>query len=338
MLQVKKILYNFTDKTYLHFENDAIVIRQNGEEKQKIPIALIEQIVIFGHTTISDYLVKACTEQGILISYVSDTGTYYGTIYGPITGNVVLRHKQHLLYENKQERLKIVKNIVLGKAINQLAVMRKLSSPMDPMVKEKISIIHDLIGGLKDADAIDKVRGIEGVVAAQYFECFDKFLTVHNPSMMFIKRSRRPADNNVNALLSFLYTMLASNCVTACETFSLDPYLGLMHTIRPGRASLALDLMEELRAPLVDQLIVNWINHKTVSENDFQKDSNVITLKPAAKTKVIQLWEEWKNQKIWFPLYQQEVPQKLLPYLQAQLLAQTIRGDVTQYPPWHMEE
>ena len=332
MIQVGKTLYIMNDNTYIHCEHDAVVVDIN-DNKQKIPVSLIQQIIIFGNTTISNYLIKQCSEQDISIFYVSDYGKYYGRVQGMIKGNIFLRQKQYKIYDDLPVRLGIVKNIVLGKGINQRAVLSKHKDNSEA-VQKAIDNISELLGKIPESGSIESLRGIEGNIASEYFAVFDDMLNVTDQDMMFIKRSKHPPENNCNALLSFFYTMLNLDCISGLECFGLDPYMGYLHTLRSGRESLASDLIEEFRAPFVDQLIIDWINNKAVVSSDFTNESNVIKLKDDVRKKLLKLWEDEKAKEIYFPLYEQMVPKKVVPYLQAQLLSQHIRGDIPEYPPY----
>ena len=340
MIKIGKVLYLLNDKTYIHCEQDTLLIKVEDEEKARVPAAIVEQIIIFGNTTVSNYLIKYCSENSILVSYVSMFGTYYGGLRGKSVGNVLLRQKQYSIYDDMDKRLPLVRNIVLGKGLNQRGGLRKAIRASDGETAEKlaqaISLIGNQLSELRDAKTIETIRGIEGSIASVYFGVFDEMLKVKEDEMKFVKRSRRPPENNCNALLSFFYTMIMLNCISAVECAGLDSYMGFLHELRSGRESLALDLVEEFRAPLVDHTIVTWI--KQVTKNDFEVISGSICMKEDSRKRLLKLWEDEKEEMIWFPLYEKEVPKKLIPYLQAQLMAQYVRGDILEYPPWNWEE
>ena len=341
MIKIGKVLYLLNDKTYIYCEQDTFLIKVEDEEKARVPSAIVEQIIIFGNTTVSNYLIKYCSDHSILVSYVSMFGTYYGGLRGRSVGNVLLRQKQYRLYDDMDKRLVLVRNIVLGKGLNQRMVLREVMKTAEKENAERISnaisLIGNRLGELKEAKKIEVIRGIEGSIATAYFGVFDEMLKVKDDEMKFVKRSRRPPENNCNALLSFFYTMITLNCISAVECVGLDSYMGFLHELRSGRESLALDLVEEFRAPLVDYVIIKWLNRKQITKNDFETISGSICIKDDSKRRLLQLWEDEKEEMIWFPLYEREVPKKLLPYLQAQLLAQYIRGDINDYPPWNWE-
>ena len=194
--------------------------------------------------------------------------------------------------------------------------------------------IKGLIEELRKADTIDRIRGLEGTISQIYFGTFDYMLKTQDLSMQFEKRSRRPPENNVNAMLSLLYTLLTLNCVAALETFGLDSYMGYLHELHPGRESLAMDLVEEFRAPLVDRFVLTLINRKQIKGEDFERTLNGVMIREKSRKVLLELWEKEKENNVFFPLYKKSVPKKVLPYLQAQLMSQYIRGDIEEYPPW----
>lgn len=347
MKLIKKVLY-INANAYLHCDHDAFVITQTcinetGEEvKQKhtIPALDVEQIIIFGQTTVSSYLLGHCNKHGIALSYISEYGTFYGKLCGSNIGNVLLRMEQYKI-ASTERKLEIAKSCVLGKSINQKNLLINASENAETKSRERLidasCKIGALLGDIAEAVAVESLRGVEGSIASIYFSAFDDMIKRKDTGMEFIERSKRPPENCCNAALSLLYTILISHCVAALESFGLEPYLGFLHEVLPGRKSLACDLVEEFRAPLVDHFILNLINRKQLTKNDFVTSDGDIRLKDACRKRVLLLWEQWKSEKVYFPLYEKEVERKMLPYLQAQLLAQYIRGDIPEYPPYVWE-
>ena len=349
MRQIKKVLYILNPNTYIHCDHDAFAITQTfineeGEEYKKtttVPTLTIEEIIIFGETIVSSYLLGYCSRHGISLSYISEYGTFYGKLTCDNIGNVLLRKEQYRIAESS-EKLDIAKNIVLGKSINQknlLLYAEKMASETNRKMLEIASRqISNLLGDIKDAETIATLRGIEGSIASIYFSSFDYMIKQTKTGMQFDERSKRPPKNPCNALLSFLYTIMTSNCVAALETFGLEPYLGFLHEILPGRKSLSCDLVEEFRTPFVDRFVLLQINNRQITEKDFIKTDVNIRLKNKSKRELLVAWEKWKNEKVTFHLYDKTVERKVIPYLQAQLLAQYIRGDIPEYPPYIWEE
>ena len=338
MYKVNRVLYILNDKTYIHCELESFIVSVDGLEKSRIPSNLVSQIVIFGNTTVSNYFIKYCSEHKILVSYVSAFGTYYGGLRGKTVGNVLLRQKQYRLYDNHESRLNLARNIVLGKALNSKKVLEYCARDAKEDNKNKLTDVQKKIEGmireLKNADSLDRIRGLEGTIGQNYFSVFDCMIKAKEPEMLFVKRSRRPPENNTNAMPSLLYTLLTLNCVAALETFGLDSYMSFLHELHPGRESLAMDLVEEFRAPLVDRFVVSLINREQFKGKDFEEEADGILLNDKSRKRLLELWEKEKEEDIYFPLYKKSVSKKLLPYLQAQLLSQYIRGDIDEYPPW----
>jgi CRISPR-associated protein Cas1 len=336
MKRVNKTLYIINDGYYLHCESDAIVIRRDDTELMRVPAISIEQIVIMGNATVSSFLVGYCCQHNILLSYVSEFGKYYGSFLGEQNGNVLLRQKQYSLYHTSEE-VCIAKNIVLGKSINSRHTLLRALKNADEGNGEKISKasekILNLIKNLLSAETVDSIRGIEGSIADIYFGVFDNMLKVKDSKMLFVKRSRRPPENCCNAMLSLLYTFLTLNCVSALETAGLDSEFGYLHALRSGRHSLACDLVEEFRSAMVDRFVITMINRKQVSYDDFENDESGIHFKKNKMNKFLQEWEKYKSEEVEHPIFKTKVPIKVFPYIQAQLLAQTIRGDISEYPP-----
>lgn len=332
MIVIGKVLYIMTDGLYLNVDHDSIEIGKNKKLITRIPLVSLSQIIIIANVTISAYLLSSCSRAKISISYLSPYGKYLGTFYGSEIGNVALRMKQYEAFTNGT-KISIAKNIVLGKTINQMALLAKYSSKY-PDIEQTRSYLSSEIENLVDSNSVEQIRGIEGECAAKYFSTFDQLLDGCSDDMKFVERSRRPPKNRFNALLSLLYTIETTNCIAAISSYGLDPYLGYLHEIHPGRASLACDLVEEFRSPVIDAYIIKSINLKKISGKDFEELEGMYSLTPNGKKKVLTDWEKYKEEKVMYKLWGKEVPIKLLPYLQSQLLGQFLRGDIPEYPPF----
>ena len=336
MFTLNKVLYVSSD-SYIHCEHETFIISTAQKDKVKIPAAIIQQIIIFGNATISAFFVSYCSEHKILVSYVSPFGKYYGSIHGTQVGNIILRHKQHLLYE-QDKRSEIVKSFVLGKIVNAGEQIKSALTNADEkdeeVMRRKLSRMGALIADLKETHDVAVIRGIEGQASSEYFSVFDRMLKTHDDTMKFEKRSKYPPENNCNAVLSLLYTLLTLNCAAALQTFGLDPYLGYLHTMQPGRLSLACDLVEEFRAAFVDHFVIAAINRKQIKAQDFERFGEQIKLKDDARKNILKMWQDYLEEKETFPLQNKCYPRKYFVYLQAQLLAETIREDIQDYPPY----
>lgn len=307
-----------------------------GTEKTRIPAHTIEAIICLCNTTVSTPFIGFCGENGIALSFHSDNGKFYGRIYGSVSGNVLLRKKQYEWIDS-HESAEVVRNIILGKIVNSRNMLtraaRNTTEEKALILKEQAEKLLEQENDLEGAKTIDSIRGIEGAAAAVYFRAFDAMLKTDESEMMFEKRSRRPPENRVNALLSFAYMLLKNDTQSALESVGIDPAAGYLHTLRPGRPSMALDLMEELRAPLCDRFVISLINLKQITASDFDAEGIEYKLKDKARRKVIQEWQLRKKETITHPYLKEKIPIGLISYCQAMLLARHFRGDIDGYPP-----
>ena len=308
-----------------------------GTEKSRIPAHTIEAIICLCNTTVSTPFIGFCGENGIALSFHSDNGKFYGRIYGSVSGNVLLRKKQYE-WIGSHKSAEVVRNIILGKIVNSRNMLtraaRNTTEEKALILKEQAEKLLEQEYSLECAKTIDSIRGIEGAAATVYFRAFDAMLKTDEVEMMFEKRSRRPPENRVNALLSFAYMLLKNDTQSALESVGIDPAAGYLHTLRPGRPSMALDLMEELRAPLCDRFVISLINLKQITASDFDTEGIEYKLKDKARRKVIQEWQLRKKETITHPYLKEKIPIGLIPYCQAMLLARHFRGDIDGYPPF----
>jgi len=339
MKKLGNVLYILTPDSYLYCQNDTIAVKVGGAEKVRIPSHTIESIVCFGNTTVSTPFIAFCAERNIGLSFLSEYGRFYGRVYGPASGNVLLRKKQYSAMDDQNISMALVKNILYGKIANSKNVLLRCAREQDSEeVKEKIinaaNQITVLAQKIEDCEIIDSLRGIEGVIANTYFGVFDYLIKSDDENLRFEKRSRHPPENNVNSLLSFLYILLKNDVQCALESVGIDPAAGFLHSLRPGRPSMALDMMEELRAPLCDRLALSLINLKQIKADDFSQDEGGIMLSDKARRLVIDNWQKRKKEEIIHPFFNEKIPVGLIPYAQAQLLAKFFRGDIDAYPPF----
>lgn len=337
MKKLGNVLYIMTEGSYLHCDNGTISVRIGGSEKVRIPAHTIEAIICLCNTTVSTPFIGFCGENGISLSFHSDNGKFYGRIYGPVNGNVLLRKKQYQLIGSDQSA-DIVRNILCGKILNSRNFLLKAARGTDEdkaeRIKKAAQMLLEQADLLENSADIDSMRGIEGAAASIYFQVFDDLLKTDEADMLFEKRSRRPPENRVNALLSFTYMLLKNDMQSALESAGLDPAAGYLHTLRPGRPSLALDIMEELRSPLCDRFVISLINLKQIQSNDFSVDGGVYKLDDASRKTVIREWQERKKEMITHPFLKEKIQIGLIPYCQAMLLARYLRGDLDGYPPY----
>lgn len=286
--------------------------------------------------TVSTLLLEFCGKRGISVTFLSPQGHYCGRFYGPLSGNVLLRKKQYESINQVEFSNQLVRDILFGKIRNSKMVLlraaRKQSGDAVSLT-QAVNQLSDLAAQLESCDCIDSMRGIEGAAATIYFSRFDTML--HSPAgFRFESRSRRPPRNEVNAVLSFVYTLLTREISSALETVGLDPAAGYLHTLRPGRPSFALDLIEELRAPLCDRFTLSLFNLGQLGEKDFNSDSEAVFLNDRGRRTVLTSWQKRKMETVQHPFLQEKIPVGMIPYAQAMLFARVIRGDLDRYPPF----
>lgn len=336
MKKLLNTLYLLTPNSYLFCRNETIAVKVGGVEKNAVPAKDIEAIVCFGQMTVSTPLLEFCGKRGISVTFLSPQGHYCGRFYGPLSGNVLLRKKQYESINQVGFSNQLVRDILFGKIRNSKMVLlraaRKQSGDAISLT-QAVNQLSDLAAQLESCDCIDSMRGIEGAAATIYFSRFDTML--HSPAgFRFESRSRRPPRNEVNAVLSFVYTLLTREISSALETVGLDPAAGYLHTLRPGRPSFALDLIEELRAPLCDRFTLSLFNLGQLGEKDFNSDSEAVFLNDRGRRTVLTSWQKRKMETVQHPFLQEKIPVGMIPYAQAMLFARVIRGDLDRYPPF----
>lgn len=338
MRQIGKNIYLLNDGNYLNIENNDIIVTDKENKKIRIPAILIENIVVFGNTTITSPVLRFCSQNNINLSYVSTYGKLYGHFIGEFNRCIVLRKQQYNIY-NTDKAFALSKNILLAKFINSKNVLlQSAKDSIDDNKKENLILSANKISSLKDnllnCKTDQDLIGIEGLVAKIYFSSFDDMIKVKDEKMFFVERTKRPPENYCNCLLSFLYVLYTNDITAALESVGLDSYMGYNHKLHAGRQSLSLDLLEEFRSCIIDKFVITIINRKQITSNDFENKEHDILLTDNGRKKLIKLWEEYKSTKILHKYYNKEIEIKLLPYLQSQLLSQYIRGDIEEYPPF----
>lgn len=338
---MKKLLntvYNNNAKRYLSIDGLNIVVLEDSTEIGRVPLHNIEEIVTVGYTGISPALMGTCADNNISICFLKPDGRFLARVIGKTKGNVILRKTQYLISENADESLKIAKNFIIGKLFNSKWVIERVKRDYSMRIDfDKFADVSEKLSKsikmLKECDSEEMLRGIEGEAASLYFSIFDDFILQQKNEFKFNGRNRRPPLDKVNAMLSLSYTLLASMCASALETVGLDPYVGFMHSDRPGRASLALDLMEELRSVFADRFVISLINKKVVNDGDFMaKENGAIFLTDDGRKKFFIAWQNKKKEEIVHPFLNEKIEWGVVPYVQALLLARFLRGDLDQYP------
>lgn len=338
MRKMLNVLYVTNPDAYLFKDGENLVIKVEDKEIFRTPIHYLEGVVTFGYKGASPGLLGMCVDRGVTVTFLSPTGKYLASVRGITKGNVLLRRKQYRMADSPTECTNLATRFIMGKIGNCRVVIRRLLSDhsqkgLAPQCKEVNGELVSCIVRLNRAMCLDEVRGIEGEAARKYFSVFDNLILQEKDVFFMKERNRRPPLDNVNALLSFLYSLLAHECRSALETVGLDPYVGFLHRDRPGRASLALDLMEEVRPYMVDRLVLSLVNRRQLTGSDFiKKESGGVILKDNARKTVLDAWQKRKQEEITHPFLDEKIPVGLLPYAQAMLLARYLRGDLDDYP------
>ncbi|UTD28995.1 type I-C CRISPR-associated endonuclease Cas1c [Bradyrhizobium sp. WD16] len=341
MKKLLNTLYVTTEGARLRKEGENIVAEVDDTERGRVPLHMLGAVVVFGAIAISPPLVGALARAGITLVLLDRQGRFEARVEGPVSGNVLLRRAQYRASEQPDE---IVRSIVTAKIANQRVVLQRalrdhgaeMSADHRTAVESTIDRMERILRRIAFTnEGADAMRGAEGEAANGYFAVFDSLLRSPDPDIRFNGRSRRPPRDPVNALLSFLYTLLTHDCRSAAECVGLDPAVGFLHRDRPGRPSLALDLMEEFRPVLADRLALSLINRRQLRSGDFEtRDGGAVLLTEAGRKTVLTAWQERKKEERRHPFLDEMAPYGLVPYLQAQLLARHLRGDLDAYPPW----
>ncbi len=340
MRRLLNTLYVTTPESYIAREGENILIKINDEVRFRIPIHNLEGIVCFGYMGASPSAMHLCTEKGVELCFLTEHGKFLARVSGEVSGNVLLRRKQYRWADNNIERARLSKRFVTAKVHNSRRVLQRAirdhQTALDVNVLESaISRLKGMLERIDKSTSVDVIRGIEGEAANVYFSCFDDMIVAQKESFVFNERVRRPPRDPVNAMLSFIYTLLVHECFSSLESVGLDPQVGYLHTDRSGRESLALDLMEELRPFLADRLVLSLINRKQVNESGFKKRENGASyMDDETRKKVLMAWQNRKREEIMHPFLNEKIPIGLIPYVQAMLMARNVRGDMDDYPPF----
>lgn len=340
MRHLLNTLYVFTEDAYLSLDGENIVVRQKNVELGRIPLHTLEGILCFSYKGASPALMGACADRGIMLSFFDRNGAFLAGIHGKKRGNVLLRKTQYAWAENEEKSLVISRGFVFGKLYNSRWVLERairdhgLRINADEL-KSASRKIYTSTKTVMKCQSIDSLRGMEGAASAEYYHVFDEMILRNKEMFRFIGRTRRPPTDPVNAMLSLFYTVLANDCAAALEGVGLDPFVGLMHVCRPGRKSLALDLMEELRPIMVDRFVLSAINNRIVSSKCFcKRETGEVRLTEEGRKALFAAWQERKRDQITHPFLREKIPRGLVPHVQALLLARFMRGDLDGYPPF----
>jgi CRISPR-associated protein Cas1 len=336
MRKLLNTLFVTTQGAYLHKDGETIAVTVEQETRLRLPVHTIESLVCFGQVSCSPFVLGLCAERGVGVSFFTENGRFLARVQGPVRGNVLLRRAQYRAADDPERSAAAARWMVAAKVANSrgilLRALREKAAP-DGAARAAVEAHARILDQLLRPLDLDRVRGLEGEAAQHYFSAFDELITANRDAFQFTARSRRPPLDPVNALLSFLYTLLVHDAASACEMVGLDPAVGFLHRDRPGRPSLALDLMEEFRAAFADRLALALINRKQVAPKGFTKlESGGVIMDDATRKTVLMAYQERKREEIQHPFLGESVPIGLLPYVQALLLARWLRGDLDGYP------
>lgn len=341
MKKLLNTLYVTRQDAYLRKEGETVVVEHEKQVLLRLPVHTLNGIVTFGNVMTSPYLLNLCAERGVCVSMFSETGKFLARVEGPVSGNVLLRLAQMRAYEDKNWKGELARGFVIGKLYNVRGVlMRRIrdhgeTTALQAGAECQLSVLKRIRDSPPD---VVRLRGLEGEAAAGYFSCFNDLIVAQRDDFAIASRTRRPPTDPMNALLSYLYTLLAHDCRGALEGVGLDPQIGYLHELRPGRPALALDLMEEFRSVLADRMALSLVNLRQVSRKDFKvTESGAILMSDNARKTVLAAWQKKKQEEFVHPFLGEKISLGLLPHVQALLLARHLRGDLDAYPPFLMK-
>ncbi len=337
MKQLLNTLYVTTQGTYLAKEGETVVVRLDHEVRLRVPIHTLSAIVCFGQVSCSPFLMGMCGERGVALAFLTEHGQFLARVQGPVSGNVLLRRQQYRWADQPERTADVARSVVLAKVANcRIVLQRALRDKNDTTgvaeLEHAVLRLGRLLEDVAKSDNVDSIRGHEGDAARTYFGVFDHLIGVSKDAFFFRGRNRRPPLDNVNAMLSFAYTLLTHDITAALEAVGLDPAVGYLHRDRPGRPSLGLDLLEELRPVIADRLVLSLINRRQVKPGGFTRtESGAVTMDDATRKELLVAYQNRKQEELLHPFLQEKVSFGLIPHLQATLLSRAIRGDLDGY-------
>lgn len=338
MKQLLNTLYVTTQGAYLGQDGETVAVRVEKETRLRVPVHTLSSIVCFGQVSCSPFLMGMCSEKGVAVAFLTEHGRFLARVHGPVSGNVLLRREQYRWADTEERAAAVARAVVLGKIANcRTVLLRAAREKGDGEHSGDLEFaalrLARLLETVEKTAGLDEIRGHEGDAARVYFGVLDQLITASKEDFFFRGRSRRPPLDNMNALLSFVYTLLTHDVTAALEAVGLDPAVGYLHRDRPGRPGLGLDLVEELRPVLADRLALSLVNRRQVQASGFRRsESGGVVMDDATRKEVLVAYQKRKQEEIVHPFLQERAPFGLVPHLQATLLARFIRGDVDGYP------
>ena len=340
MRKLLNTLYITSEDLFLSLNNENVVVSRKDEVLSRFPLQNLEGIVTFSYAGATPALMGECADRGIQLTFMTPNGRFLARVNGMSRGNILLRREQYRIADSEPRSCLAARNMITGKVFNCRWVLERALRDHalridQPGVKAVSERLRELLPLIRQTASLESLRGLEGEAAGAYFSVFNELILSQKIDFSFDGRNRRPPKDNVNAMLSFAYTLLANDCASALEGVGLDAYAGFLHRDRPGRKSLALDLEEELRAPFADRLVLTLINNRVVQDRHFDRqESGTVLLNEAGRKLLLKHWQEKKREEITHPFLKEKMPWCLVPHVQSLLLARAIRGDVEEYPPF----
>lgn len=340
MRHLLNTLYVLSEDAYISLDGENVVVKRGDEEMARLPLHTLEGITAFNYAGATPALMGACARRGVELAFFSPYGKFLARTVGEERGNVLLRQTQYRIAEDPLQSCRYARCFILGKVYNARWILERATRdhpqrmPVEDL-KRTSTQLGTALPLIEKCESLEQLRGLEGEAAQRYFDRFDCLILRQRESFCFTTRNRRPPLDNVNALLSFAYALLAGDCAAALTAAGLDPYVGFLHRARPGRRSMALDLMEELRAVYADRFVLSCINQKILTAKHLQKqESGAVWLTDEGRRAFLSAWQTRKKEQITHPFLQEKLPWGLVPHVQALLLARTLRGDMELYPPF----
>lgn len=340
MRKLLNTLYVTTQGAYLARDGETVLVRVDGTTRLRVPIHTLDGIVCFGVVSCSPSAMDLCARNGVLISHLSENGRFLARVHGPVSGNVLLRREQYRYADDAERSLEIAKAIVTAKLINSRSVLRRAirdhgCSIDNGAVSQAVNRIGRVARDVDRLQTLDSLRGCEGEAARAYFGVFDHLILKQKDCFRYVARSRRPPLDNVNALLSFVYTMLVHDIASALESVGLDPAVGFLHRDRSGRPGLALDLLEEVRSALADRLVLSLINRQQINGKGFRtSETGAVMMDDDTRKTVLVAYQKRKQEEITHPYLGEKIKVGLIPFCQSLLMSRFMRGDIDGYPPF----
>ena len=340
MKQLLNTLFVTSEDIYLSLEGENVLANREKEVIARYPLHTLQTIVSFSYSGASPALMGACAQRGIGLAFCTPRGRFLARVCGESSGNVLLRREQYRIADDSQRSCEIARNMIFGKLSNGASSIQRTLRDHAPRVadcglEDAARKVKELLPLVLEVSDLEALRGLEGVGAAAYFGVYDHLLLNRKEDFFFHGRNRRPPLDRVNAMLSFAYSLLDHDCASALESVGLDAYVGFLHRDRPGRESLALDLMEELRPCMADRFVLTLVNNRVVKPEDFQlQDSGAVLLTEDGRKKFLKAWQERKRDSLTHPYLNEKMSWGMIPYVQALLLARYLRGDLDAYPPF----